>query len=301
MPRRRRTARERPRRALGVTQPADVQAPAGTPRSGRIRRARSRQAAPLPADGHALKPIHDWDKDFEATWSERLDELDTVLEHLKRQEQEIVQTTTGSAKVTFPSDTEFLITREFAARPRLVYKAWTTPELVERYWAGKRAHGVASSRPPRRRPLALRDGRPAGLRGRVPRRVPRARREPRIVTTEVYEARRRAPRRHSRGRLPRVGSRRDRLELLVQLADKETPPTRSSPPASRARMQEQFDELTSSRSHSPEPGTRGGRVSLGRRDHPARLRQLEVDPPCRSVLGDFPATWIVFPSSRTGP
>ena len=49
----------------------------------------------------------------------------------------MVETTSGSAKVTFPSDTEFLITREFAAPPHLVYKAWTTPELVERYWAGK--------------------------------------------------------------------------------------------------------------------------------------------------------------------
>ena len=39
-------------------------------------------------NGRALKPIHDWVKDFEATWSERFDELDTVLEDLKRQEQE---------------------------------------------------------------------------------------------------------------------------------------------------------------------------------------------------------------------
>ena len=39
-------------------------------------------------NGQALKPIHDWVKDFEATWSERFDELDTVLEDLKRQEQE---------------------------------------------------------------------------------------------------------------------------------------------------------------------------------------------------------------------
>jgi uncharacterized protein YndB with AHSA1/START domain len=31
-----------------------------------------------------------------------------------------------------------LITREFDAPPHLVYKAWTTPELVKRYWAGQR-------------------------------------------------------------------------------------------------------------------------------------------------------------------
>ena len=37
-------------------------------------------------NGHALKPIHDWVKDYERTWSERFDALDGVLEDLKRQE-----------------------------------------------------------------------------------------------------------------------------------------------------------------------------------------------------------------------
>jgi uncharacterized protein YndB with AHSA1/START domain len=47
-------------------------------------------------------------------------------------------THSGAATVTLPSDTEILITREFSAPPNLVFKAWTTPELVKRYWAGKR-------------------------------------------------------------------------------------------------------------------------------------------------------------------
>ena len=38
-------------------------------------------------NGQALKPIHDWIKDYERTWSERFDELDVVLEDLKRKEQ----------------------------------------------------------------------------------------------------------------------------------------------------------------------------------------------------------------------
>ena len=38
-------------------------------------------------NGHALKPIHDWVKDYERTWSQRFDELDLVLEQLKQQEQ----------------------------------------------------------------------------------------------------------------------------------------------------------------------------------------------------------------------
>src|SRR5262245_27662596 len=37
-------------------------------------------------NGHALKPIHDWVKTYEQTWSERFERLDTVLEDLKRKE-----------------------------------------------------------------------------------------------------------------------------------------------------------------------------------------------------------------------
>jgi DNA-binding transcriptional ArsR family regulator len=39
-------------------------------------------------NGHALKPIHDWVKDFERTWTDRLDELDIVLEELKQKEKD---------------------------------------------------------------------------------------------------------------------------------------------------------------------------------------------------------------------
>jgi DNA-binding transcriptional ArsR family regulator len=35
-------------------------------------------------NGRALKPIHDWVKNYERSWSERFDELDVVLEDLKR-------------------------------------------------------------------------------------------------------------------------------------------------------------------------------------------------------------------------
>ncbi|HYU83694.1 MAG TPA: metalloregulator ArsR/SmtB family transcription factor [Kribbellaceae bacterium] len=34
-------------------------------------------------NGAALKPIHDWVKDFERTWTERFDRMDAVLEELK--------------------------------------------------------------------------------------------------------------------------------------------------------------------------------------------------------------------------
>ena len=47
-------------------------------------------------------------------------------------------TTGASAKVMLPTDEQILITREFDAPKHLVYKAWTTPELVKRWWSGHR-------------------------------------------------------------------------------------------------------------------------------------------------------------------
>ena len=38
-------------------------------------------------NGPALKPIHDWVKNYEQTWSERFGALDEVLEELKRKEE----------------------------------------------------------------------------------------------------------------------------------------------------------------------------------------------------------------------
>ena len=39
-------------------------------------------------NGSALKPIHDWVKNYEGLWSERFDQLDVVLEGLKQKEEE---------------------------------------------------------------------------------------------------------------------------------------------------------------------------------------------------------------------
>ena len=39
-------------------------------------------------NGHALKPIHDWVKNYERSWSERFEQLDVVLDELKQKEQD---------------------------------------------------------------------------------------------------------------------------------------------------------------------------------------------------------------------
>jgi DNA-binding transcriptional ArsR family regulator len=38
-------------------------------------------------NGDPLKPIHDWVKSYELSWTQRFDRLDVVLEELKRKEQ----------------------------------------------------------------------------------------------------------------------------------------------------------------------------------------------------------------------
>jgi uncharacterized protein YndB with AHSA1/START domain len=44
----------------------------------------------------------------------------------------------GTATVELPTDEQILITREFDAPKHLVFKAYTTPELVKRWWGGQR-------------------------------------------------------------------------------------------------------------------------------------------------------------------
>ena len=46
-------------------------------------------------------------------------------------------TSTGTAKVTLPTDEQILITRELDAPKHLVYEAYTKSEHVRRWWAGR--------------------------------------------------------------------------------------------------------------------------------------------------------------------
>jgi uncharacterized protein YndB with AHSA1/START domain len=51
----------------------------------------------------------------------------------------VAMASSGTAAVTLPTDTQILITRDFDAPRHLVFKAWTTPELIQRWWGG--GHG----------------------------------------------------------------------------------------------------------------------------------------------------------------
>lgn len=50
--------------------------------------------------------------------------------------------TKGTARVTLPSDTQVRVTREFDAPKHLVYRAWTTPELIGRWWTANRGEAT---------------------------------------------------------------------------------------------------------------------------------------------------------------
>jgi uncharacterized protein YndB with AHSA1/START domain len=47
-------------------------------------------------------------------------------------------TSSGTALVTLPAETQILITREFDAPKHLVYRAYTEPDLIARWWSGER-------------------------------------------------------------------------------------------------------------------------------------------------------------------
>ncbi len=94
----------------------------------------------------------------------------------------------NSAVVTLPSDTQILITREFDAPRRLVYRAYTTPELVRRWWAGNRGEVTSAEIDLRpggswRYVMTANAGFEVAFHGEYQEIIPGER----IVATEVYE------------------------------------------------------------------------------------------------------------------
>ncbi len=131
--------------------------------------------------------------------------------------------TSGTAVVTLPADDQILITREFDAPKQLVYRAYTTPDLVRRWWAGERGGMTSCEIDLRvggrwRYVMNAKAGFEVAFHGEFREIVP----DERIVTTEVYEG---AP----AGGEPPLNivtftetDGRTTLELLVQCPDKET-------------------------------------------------------------------------------
>ncbi len=97
-------------------------------------------------------------------------------------------TGSGKATVTLPRDEQILITREFDAPKDLVYRAWTTPELVRRWWGGDQGTTTVAEIDLRvggawRCAMVTDGGFEVAFRGEYREIVP----DERIVSTEVYE------------------------------------------------------------------------------------------------------------------
>jgi uncharacterized protein YndB with AHSA1/START domain len=97
-------------------------------------------------------------------------------------------TSSRRAKVTLPTAEQILVTREFNAPKHLVYKAWTTPELVRRWWTAKRGEMTVAEIDLRvggmwRYVMVADGGMEVAFHGEYREIVPNER----IVSTEVYE------------------------------------------------------------------------------------------------------------------
>jgi uncharacterized protein YndB with AHSA1/START domain len=94
----------------------------------------------------------------------------------------------GTATVELPTDEQILITREFDAPKHLVYKAYTTPELVKRWWSGQKGEVTLVEIDLRvggkwRYVMVASEGFEVAFHGEYQEIVP----DERVVSTEIYE------------------------------------------------------------------------------------------------------------------
>ena len=97
-------------------------------------------------------------------------------------------TTSGTAVVTLPTETQIHVTREFNAPKHLVYRALTEPELIKRWWNAKRGEVTVCDVDLRpggswRNVMVTPDGTEVAFHGVYREIVPNER----IVYTELYE------------------------------------------------------------------------------------------------------------------
>ena len=100
----------------------------------------------------------------------------------------MAMTSSRTAVVTLPTDKQIQITREFAAPRQLVYTAYTTPELIKRWWSGDRGEVISAEVDLRvggrwRYVMTANGGFEVAFHGEYREIAPNER----LVTTEVYE------------------------------------------------------------------------------------------------------------------
>jgi len=100
----------------------------------------------------------------------------------------MAMTSSGRATLTLPTDEQILITREFDAPRHLVYEAFTTPELVKRWWHANRGEVTLVEIDLRpggkwRQVMVADNGIEVGFHGEYLEIAP----DERIVSTEIFE------------------------------------------------------------------------------------------------------------------
>ncbi|MEP6853013.1 MAG: SRPBCC family protein [bacterium] len=94
----------------------------------------------------------------------------------------------ATAVVSLLTDTQIQVTREFDAPRHLVYRAWTTPELIRRWWTANRGEATVIEVDLRvggrwRYVMTANGGFEVAFHGEYRELVP----DERIVSTEIYE------------------------------------------------------------------------------------------------------------------
>ena len=126
-----------------------------------------------------------------------------------------------TATVTLPTEEQILITREFDAPKELVYKAYTTPELVKRWWHANRGEMTTAEIDLRvggkwRYAMVADGGFEVAFHGEYREIVPNER----LVTTETYEGAPGAPPTLNTATFTEADE-RTLLTILVQAPSKE--------------------------------------------------------------------------------
>ena len=150
-------------------------------------------------------------------------------------------THSGKATVTLPTDTQILITREFDAPARLVYRAVTEPELVRRWWSGQRGEMTVCEIDLRvggrwRYVMIAHEEFEVAFSGEYREIVPNER----IVCTEIFE-----PLRHAQALSTMTLTERDGRTILTTLVEHSSAEARDGHINSgmEGGMQEAFDKL----------------------------------------------------------
>jgi DNA-binding transcriptional ArsR family regulator len=97
-----------------------------------------------------LEEVAAWIEMSRQLWVARFDELDKVVEELKQKEKVDGQKRESDhmknrTTVERKSERELVMTRAFNGSARIVFEAWTKPELLKRWWV-RQSQGKRGSR-----------------------------------------------------------------------------------------------------------------------------------------------------------